>query len=125
MSLPTSLGAYLDCRQLFDAALADPKGARACLGTWEACRNMQSRMNYFRSLDRIANKEIYPKGDPKWGISAYDPYVVQLMEDADGEWWVYVQPRDKILVIEGLSEVEPLIEVEGTEVHLIEDQSGQ
>lgn len=123
MSLPSSLGAYLDCRQLFDAANDDPKGARACLGTYEAARNMQTRMHYFRSLDRIANANIYPKGDPKHAVSVYDNYVVQIQADTAGEYWLYVQPRNKILVIEGLSEVSDVIDVDGAEVALIEDRS--
>lgn len=122
MSLPNSLGAYLDCRQLFDAAIADPKGARACLGTYEACRNMQTRMHYFRSLDRSANQMIYDKGHSLHGSSVYDNFVVQIQSDTANEYWLYVQPRNKILVIEGLSEVE-VLDVDGDEVRLIEDQT--
>ena len=123
MSLPTSLGSYLDCRALYDAATADPKGARACLGTYEACVNMRTRMHYFRVLDRRANEAIYPKDSPQWGTSVYDDYVIQLTEDTAGEWWMYIRPRSaKVLEVQGLSEVEA-IEVDGDEVHLIEDRS--
>lgn len=124
MSLPNSLGAYLDCRSLYDAALADPKGARACLGTYDACINMRTRMHYFRSLDRKANEVIYQKGDPKYGTSIYDDYVVQISEDIAREWWLYIRPRSaNVLAIEGLSDVQEPIDVDGEEVRLIEDQT--
>lgn len=124
MSLPNSLGAYLDCRALYDAATNDPKGARACLGTYDACINMRTRMHYFRSLDRKANESVYPKGDPKHGTSVYDDYVIRIIQDTALEYWLYIQPRSaQVLEIQGLSEVEELVEVEGNEVQLIEDQT--
>lgn len=124
MSLPNSLGSYLDCRSLYDAAVADPKGARACLGTYDACINMRTRMHYFRALDRRANEAIYPKGDPKHGASIYDDYVVQIIRDVDDEFWLYIQPRSaRVLAIEGLSTVEDPIDVDGEEVKLIEDRT--
>lgn len=124
MSLPTSLRAYEDCRKLYEAAAADPKGARACLGTHESCINMRTRMHYFRSLDRDANAQMYPSGHHMHGVSAYDDYVIQIMPDEDGQFWLYLQPRSaRILHIEGLSEVGDLIDTEGTEVFAIEDKS--
>lgn len=114
MSLPQTIGAYTDCSELFERAAADERGARACLGTYEACIQMRTRMHYFRLLDRRANSETYPKGDPMHGASTYDGYVVQLQKDQDEEWWLYVQPRSsKILAIEGLSE--PHLQPESTD----------
>lgn len=128
MSQINSLKAYTDCQTLFEAALADPKGARAKLGTQDACINMRTRMHYFRKLDREANKRTYPVNDPMHGTSVYDPYIVQMFKDEDGDWWMYVSPRSKILQIEGLSEVPDLIDAnvldgEAHEIHQIEDQS--
>lgn len=124
MSLPNSLGAYLDCRALYDAALADPKGARACLGTYESCLNMRTRMHYFRMLDRKANADAYPVGSHMHGTSIYDDYVVRIQRDTNDEFWLYIQPRSgQVLAIEGLSEVEDLIEVDGGEVGLLEGPS--
>ena len=121
MSLPNSLRSYEDCKTLFDAALADPKGARAKLGTYESCMNMRTRMHYFRTLDRKANADIYPSDHPIHGTSAYDDFVVQILRDEDGEFWLYIQPRSaKILVIEGLSDVGGLIDAESEEVKLLE-----
>jgi hypothetical protein len=124
MSLSTSLRAYADCVRLFDAAIADPKGARAKLGTFDACLNMRTRMHYYRGLDREANANTYPAEHPQHGTSAYDDVFIQIVPDEDGEYWLYMQRRSaQILAIEGLSEVPDLIDVEGEEVHLIEDQS--
>lgn len=124
MSLPNSLRAYADCIALYDAAVADPKGARACLGTQEACMHMRTRMHYYRKLDREANSDTYESGHPMHGASVYDDFVIQILTDQDGEYWLYIQPRSaKILAIEGLSEVPQLIDVEANEVHLIEDKT--
>ena len=130
MSQINSLRAYTDCQRLFDSALADPKGARARIGTWEQCVNMRTRMHYFRNLDRKANSQTYPADHPSHGVSIYDPYVVRLLPDEDGEWWVYVQPRaSDDMIIEGLSEGgDQLIDAnitdgEAHEIHQIEDKS--
>lgn len=129
MSQINSLRAYTDCQKLFEAALADPKGARAQIGTQEQCINMRTRMHYFRKLDRQANEKTYPMDHPNHGVSIYDPYVVRLLPDEDGEWWVYVQPRaPDDMIIEGLSDTPDLITVNPTdteahEVHLIEDKT--
>lgn len=117
MSLPASIRAYPDCAELFELAAKDPKGARACLGTRDAAIHMRTRMHYFRSLDRQANAEVYPQGDPMHGVSLYDELVVQLKQDNANEWWLYVEPRgSKILAMEGLSDEPPLLEADSTEV---------
>lgn len=122
MSLPNSLRAYADCLALYDAAIADPKGARACLGTQEACINMRTRMHYYRKLDRDANADLYKPGEPMHGVSVYDDYVLQILRDEDNQFWLYIQPRSaKILHVEGLSEVAEPIDAESTEVRYIED----
>jgi hypothetical protein len=130
MSQINSLRAYTDCKELFDAALADPKGARAQIGDQGACINMRTRMHYFRKLDREANERIYPPDDPNHGTSIYDSFVVRMYKDEDKEWWMYVEPRVAPMHIEGLSEAPALIDsnitdVDGHEVHLIEDQTNE
>lgn len=113
MSLPTSLKAYDECRDLFDQALADPKGARACLETYDACVGMRTRMHYFRKLDREANEKTYPVNHPMHGTSIYDVLEVRIIPDEDNRFWLYVTPRTgKITVVEGLSDVPDLIDVQ-------------
>lgn len=124
MSLPNSLRAYSDCKDLYDAALADPKGCRACLGTYESCMSMRTRMHYYRNLDRKANAETYERGHPMHGVSVYDDFVIRILKDEDSAFWLYIQPNSaKILYIEGLSDVPDLIDVEPTETKMLEDQS--
>ena len=130
MSQINSLLAYGDCQRLFEAALGDPKGARAMIGTQEQCLNMRTRMHYFRNLDRKANLHVYKPGDAMYGTSIYDPYVVRdPVCDEDGNWWLYVEPRSNTnMIIEGLSEgglnfVENITDVESHEVHFIEDKT--
>jgi len=130
MSQINSLRAYTDCQKLFEAALADPKGARALIGSQEQCMNMRTRMHYFRRLDREANAKTYPEDHPNHGTSVYDPFVVRLLPDQDDNWWVYVQPRAADdMVIEGLSlGGDELIDAnvtdtEAHEVHQLEDHS--
>jgi hypothetical protein len=126
MSLPNSLAAYADCRELFEAALRDPKGARAKLADYDACIRFRTRLHYFRKLDRGANATVYNPDHPMFGTSVYDPYVVQIFPDEDGDGcWIYIQPIGaQVLLIEGLSEGgADIIDVESHEVHMIKDQS--
>ena len=86
--------------------------------------HMRTRMHYYRKLDREANGETYALGHPMHGTSRYDDLFIQILKDEDDEFWLYIQPRSgRILAIEGLSEVPDLIDVEGEEVHLIEDKT--
>lgn len=126
MSQINSLLAYGDCQRLFEAALADPKGARALIGTYEQCMNMRTRMHYFRNLDRKANHATYPEGHMLHGTSRFDPLVVRdPVRDEDNRWWIYVEPRGSAeMIIEGLSDGGlEFIDSEGAEVKFIEDKS--
>ena len=122
MSLPTTLRAYQACAELFAAATADPKGARAKTGTYEAALNLRTRMHYFRKLDRDANATTYPADHPMHAQSLYDEYVLPApVRDEDNEYWLYVEPRrGKIQMIEGLSDVGDWIDAEFTELQAIE-----
>lgn len=107
MSMPTSLRAYADCQELWEKAKADPKGARACLGTQDAALVMRQRMHQMRSLDRKANAETYIEDHPMHGVSVYDELQISLKMDETNEWWLYIEPRTaKILQVDGLSELD-------------------
>jgi hypothetical protein len=126
MSLSNSLGAYRDCAAYFTQATADPKGIRLCGGTYAVCFALRQRMHHFRNLDRRANATTYPPDHPMHNTSAFDDLVLQLIPDQDKKWWLYISSRSaQILAVESLSEVGDLIDVEGTEVHMIEDRSEQ
>jgi len=126
MTLPSALGAYNECQQLFDKALEGHNGARAKFDDQSTCINMRTRLHYFRKLDRDANAKTYPADHPQHGQSLYDDFVVQILPDEDGDWWIYIQRRSsKIRALETLDEDDGLVEVESTasEVHQIEDHS--
>ncbi len=129
MSLPTTLGAYRDCEEIFQRAAADRSGARVQVADYNAAVVLRTRLHYFRKLDRAANAEVYPPGHPQHGQSIYDDYFVSMYPDEDDNgYWLYIEPRSKkILTIEGLSETPPLLDnvtdVEAHEIHQIEDHS--
>lgn len=122
MSLPPTIAAYKDCEELFQTAAAGAKGARAQLATYEECVGMRTRLHYFRKLLRKESETIYQPGMPQYGVSGYDDFVVQIIPDEDGGWWIYIQRRaTKILAIETLDEEDGLIEA--AEVKLLEDRT--
>ena len=113
MTLPTSLAAYPDCANLWDAAVADKAGARARVRSHDAAINLRSRMHYYRSLLRKQNATIYPPEHHLYGTSAYDHLFIQMFPDEDDHsiFWLYVTPRDATeLLIEGLSDTPALLE---------------
>lgn len=107
MSLPTNIGAYDDCFRLFDRAVADTTGVRALFVDKPKAMTFQMRLHQARSLDREEAKRIYSRDAPQWGRSEYDKLIVQVLEDTDGNWWVYIKQRgDEIVEVESLSEIE-------------------
>ena len=109
MSLPTSRHSYRDCQGLFDAALSDPQGARVKVESIDAATHFRMRMQQYRKLDRQDSTLIYEKGDPKYGVSTYDPLVVKI-KNVEGEFYVQVEH-----VGLGLGEIEPLTPEEATD----------
>lgn len=103
MPMPTSPLSYSDCYQLFDAAVADAKGARVCKGAKAHAEHFRFRCNYARKINRDENARTYERGHPLHGRSEYDQVTLTLREDTDGLWWVYAE---QIPDIE--SEIEPL-----------------
>lgn len=92
MPLSTSRAAYQDCYDIYDRALADPKGIRVLCTTHSKAQNLRHRMNYARQLQRRESQEIYNVGDPQFGISPYDSFRNAIRDDSEGNWWVYVEP---------------------------------
>lgn len=108
MPLPSSPLAYSDCYQLFDAAMADPKGARVFKGTEQAAAHFRLRCNYARVVNREENLKTYEKGHPLHGRSEYDQVILTLKQDEEDQWWVYAERVQDIQ-----SDIEPLSVIEG------------
>ena len=120
MALPDNISAYDDCFDLFDRACADPKGARALIGSFEQAKRYQMRMNTARALQRKESKRIYKPDELAYGKSEYDYLKVTTRFDNEEQWWVYVEPhREDVLLVQGLSELDGYVEYE--EVLQIED----
>lgn len=93
MPVSSSRLAYDDCFLLYEKALEDPVGARfqVASGDLGQTRYFITRMHQARAIDRKDNKAIFPDpGAPLHGRSIYDPLTVQLKQDTEGLWWVYV-----------------------------------
>lgn len=108
MALTSTIGAYPDCHEFFEAVVDDPQGGRIWKGTYKAAHEFRHRCHQFRRLHRKQNADVYEKGHQMHGRSEYDPLKLTLREDSTGEWWVYAeQVRNAPRSIELLSEVEP------------------
>lgn len=106
MAMPNHRGAYKDCYEAYDRALADPKGIRMFFGDYGQARAYQNRLHYSRQVLREYHKSVFPKDDPKWGLTEYDMLKVALRQDIEGDWWVYIVPQVLPTEIQSLSEVE-------------------
>lgn len=102
MSLPTAIGAFVDCLDHYDRALASNRGIRVQFGTYSDARYFAMRMQQARSLHRDESRRIYPKEDPRWGVSEYDGLQVKNpIADTEDHWWVYIERHDaRVLAVE-------------------------
>lgn len=107
MTLSNARNAFLDCFNVYDKALQDPKGVRVRFGTEQAATYFRMRMHHARQLDRTANSVIYADPvHPMHGKSPFDVLSCRLRTDGEA-FYVYVEPLDtRIQGIESLSEVD-------------------
>lgn len=89
MPLPNSLQSYQDCLDFFEKVVDDQKGGRVFMGLHKDAYNFRIRCNKARTLHREENKKVHPENTPLYGTSEYDPFQLKLLEDTEGNWWVY------------------------------------
>lgn len=65
-------------RDVWDRALASPRGIRVKQPNHPAAVNFCAKLNRFRAQDRKANDEIFPEGDPRRGKSVFDALVCSI-----------------------------------------------
>lgn len=109
MTLPEHLGAYSFEIEHFERAIDDESGIRVHFGkNRNEAKKFQLRMHQARALHRQQSRRLYPAGDIRSGASIYDPLVIRVREDVEGDWWVYVE-KQKFDPgrIESLSEEQP------------------
>lgn len=94
MTLPNHLGAYDFEIEHFDRAVDEPRGIRVHFGkNANDAKKFQLRMHQARALHRQQSRRMYPKEDIRSGASIYDPLIVRVREDVEGDWWVYVEKQ--------------------------------
>ena len=95
MSISTSIKAYQDCYPYLDQALESPIGIRIDVGSGSdgvgAAHQLRMRLHYARKLSRVEAEKVYPFDHPSHGVSVYDSLVIRIRE-AEGKWWIYIQP---------------------------------
>lgn len=102
MTMSSSPLAYKAEYDLMDRALKAAKGVRVPFKTRPEASTYRLKLNNARKLQRKLNKELYTEGHVLHGCSEYDELVFVLREDADEEWWVYLE---KQLVPEAVEEI--------------------
>jgi len=103
MALSDQIGAYDDCFEFFEQAMANyPKGSRACFEDFGQANYFMFRLQKARALKRRENMQVYPRGDPAFGKSEFDKLRIKKpVKDVEGKWWVYLEAhRQQILAIE-------------------------
>lgn len=92
MGLSQEIRSYEDIRQLLDEALGSERGVAISYSTRGKALHQRQRMYKFRSLDRLASVDIFPVGDSRRGVSAYDALEFEYEEFADGTHWLKIIP---------------------------------
>lgn len=104
------MGAYGDCRDLFEKADEDDKGCRIYIGNGDEgrgkARHFVMRMHQARDLIRKENRKLYDIGHPMHGTCIYDKFKCSMRTDRSDCWWVYVEKIELDLgAVENLSEL--------------------
>ena len=104
MSLTLQPAAYLDCYRLYEQAVTHT-GMRVPFPTEADAKYFQLRMNQARVIQRAESRRIYPPEHVLHGKSEFDEFKVQVKQDVNDEWWVYVSPHG---AWEALAQAEPI-----------------
>ena len=102
MTMSKSRLAYRQEYDLMDTAMKTDKGSRTHIGSREAAKTYQLRLNMARQLDRKLNREAFPEGHLLHGASEYDELVFRIKIDTDDEWWVYLEKALAPTVVEAI-----------------------
>lgn len=91
MSLPDRIGAFSDCIDYFEKALASSRGIRVEFADWGDATHFVMRMNQARKLERQDARRMFTHDDPRWGKSAFDCLMVRRPKAGhEDNWWVYI-----------------------------------
>ena len=98
-----SRNAYLDCYDLLDRALDEPRGIRVQLTEVNDATYLRMRIHHARTIDRSDNKKTYPDlAHPLHDRSPYDALVCRI-EEANGSTFLWLDKQKvEILGIEAI-----------------------
>lgn len=106
MTLSNSLLSFQDCIEMFDAAMADPRGVRYKLPSVDDAAHLRHRLHHARELHRRENAKTFEVGHPMHGHSEYDAVTCRI-RNITGDCYILLERTDKLtLKAESLSEVE-------------------
>ena len=102
MSMSNTRLSYDDCFELWDKA-KEAKGIRIKYASLEEAERTRARLHYARIIDRKDNEKMYTPNEPLHGRSVYDPFMIQIRQDTEDFYWVYIKPvSSDVLEIEEL-----------------------
>lgn len=85
MPITKSPLAFEDCRELMAKALETERGLRVRCASVTLARRLRARMFTLRSMDRIANRDVYPEGSLLHDNSEFDKLVLSIPVAEDGK----------------------------------------
>jgi len=98
--------AYSDCFDLFEKAIADPKGIKIKFANPDDAYHFRLRLHQARKIDRKDNTEIYEPGDVMYGKSVYDRITCRIRNDGTGVWLRLERVDAREFEVESLNEPE-------------------
>lgn len=93
MSLPTSKNSYLDCIEYLNRAMAETKGARIRIGSYDEGIRLRMRMHQVRAILRKDSKLIYVIGDPGYDVTEYDSLTLTV-EKIEEQFYVVIRKNE-------------------------------
>lgn len=80
--------AFDDVKEVLERALDSPKGIRVTFETTRAAVDFRRRANTYRKQERERSVKLYAPGDPLYGVSIYDKYILRLVDSV-----IYIELR--------------------------------
>lgn len=81
MGLSSSILSFPDIKKYLDDAVDSENGLRVCFANNKEAVTFRHRCNWYRSLDRKVNKELYPFDHIMHGRSLYDTLMMKIREN--------------------------------------------
>jgi hypothetical protein len=108
MSLSNSRLSYVDCFDLLNRALDEPRGIRVEVPSLDAAIYLRMRIHHARQIDRNENRSIYPDpGHYLHGRSIYDIFVIRV-ESGPPAWLYLDKQKVEIGRVESIPETKVL-----------------